>query len=150
MVAACVLSGAAAAGDVTRVVPVCADSRGNRAWVEIESAGGRQKATPVIVVADERIRKLLENPDDNGSLVIPVPRLMRTVERVRKALREMKRPLPVAPADPGAAGIAAAEPAAPVSGPRETPPDRTGSSAPPGKTGTDSPSSDASYKTATR
>lgn len=150
MVAACLLSGPASAGDNVQVVPLVADSRGNQAWVEIVSAGGRETATPVVEVGDARIVRYLENPVDNGNLAIPVPRLMRLFERARKAIRDMKRPVAHAPAGADGLKAAAAEAGTPVSEPRGTPPDRTGSSAPPGKTGTGNPPSDDAYRTAIR
>lgn len=150
MVAACLLSRPASAGDNVQVVPLVADSRGNQAWVEIVSVEGRETATPVVATGDERIVRYLENPVDNGNLAIPVPRLMRLVERARKAIRAMKRPVADAPAGPDGVGAAAREAEGLVGAPRETPPDRTGSSAPPGKTGTGNPPSDAAYRTAVR
>lgn len=150
MVAACLMWDPASAGDNVQVVPVCADKRGNQAWVEIESSGGRETATPLVAIGDGRIVRMLEGADDDGNLVIPVPRLMRLVERARKAVRAMKRPAANDPAARAPSGTAAAQAGGPVSGPRETPPDRTGSSAPPGKTGTGNPASDAAYRTATR
>ena len=150
MVAACLLTGPASAGDNVQVVPLFADGRGNQAWVEIVTVGERRQATPVVWVGDGRVLRLLENPHDNGRLAVPVPRLMRFVERARKAIRAMKRPGGNAPAGPEALAAAAPEAGAPVSEPRESPPDRTGSSSPPGKTGTGDPPSDDACKTATR
>ena len=83
--AACLFFHPASAGDNTQVVPVYSGTGGNQAWVELETEGRRSTATPFVAVDEGGLRKLLENPDDNGSLAIPVPRLMRLVERARKA-----------------------------------------------------------------
>jgi len=119
IVVACLFSGLASAGDNVRVVPLCSDDRGDQAWVEIESAGDRTKATPYVAVGDERVRKVLENPDEKGTIAIPVPGLMRLVERARQALRGMKRPAADPPAAADAATVAAAPPATSLPEPRE-------------------------------
>lgn len=140
----------AGAGDNVQVVPLCSDSGGNRAWVEIESADERMKATPFIAVGREELGKLLDNPEEKGSLAIPVPRIMRLVERARRALRDFERPAAAAPAGPGAVTGAATEPARRAIGPREATPCQTDSTAPPGKTDTAVLPPDFSYGSATR
>lgn len=133
IVLGCLFAPPGFAGDNVQVVPICSDDRGDHAWVEIESTGERMKATPF--VGGDGVKKLLENPNENGALSVPVPRLMRLVERVRQSLRQMKRPAPSAPAAPDAARDVAAKPASPAVEQRETarrptmslgPPDRTG------------------------
>ena len=149
-VLACLFACPAPAGDNVQAVPLFSDSRGNQAWVEIDSAGDRMTARPFVEVGGEGLRKALENPDEKGSLAIPVPRLMRLVERARQALRDMKRPTAKAPAGPGVVTATAAKSPGPVCEPRETPPDTTGSSAPPGKTNTGILPPDFLYSTAAR
>ncbi len=119
---AAALHGPAIAGDNVRVVPLGSDSRGNRAWVEIETANGRTKAQPFVAVGDEKLRKTLENPGDKGTVAIPVPRLMRAVEHARRALREMKRPAPGPAAGADNVAAAAAQAAVPPLGALETAP----------------------------
>lgn len=120
---ATVFSGFASAADNVRVVPLASDDRGNQAWIEIESDGGRATAKPIVAVGEERFRKVLENPNENGALAIPVPKLMRFVERAREALRAMKR------------SGAASQPASPAAGTQATPRGPTLSLGPPAKSG---------------
>ncbi len=121
---ASVFSGFASAADNVRVVPLASDDRGNQAWVEIESDGARATAKPFVAVGEERFRKALDNPNENGALAIPIPKLMRFVERAREALRDMKR----------AGAAPAAQPASPdaaLAAPRRL----TSSLGPPAKSG---------------
>lgn len=148
VVMTCLFASPAPAGDNVQVVPLCADSRGNQAWVEIDSAGDRMKATPFVAAGGEELRRVLDNPEEKGSLAIPVPRIMRLVERARRALRDMKRPATKTPAGPGA--VTAAETGGPAAEPRQTTPDQTDSTAPPGKTDTGIVPPDFLYGTATR
>ncbi len=144
VVAACLFFRPAIAGDNTQVVPVYSDARGNQAWVEVDTEGKRSTATPFVAVDEGGLRKLLANPEDNGCLTVPVPRLMRLVERARKAIEAMKKPTANAPACPGAAPGAAA-PAGPAAAP-----DRANPSGPPGETTAGVPSPTETYNTATR
>ncbi len=130
---AAALHGPAAAGNCVQVVPLASDDRGDRAWVEIDSAGNRMKATPFVAVGDERLRKAIENPVGKETVAVPVPRLMRLVERARRALRDMKRPDGKTPA--GADAAAPAPPAAMPAGPLGPGPPRASPLAPPAKTG---------------
>jgi len=150
VVLACVFACPASAGDNVQVVPLYSDKGGNGAWVEIDSAGERMKATPFVSVGREELGKVLENPEEKGCLAVPVPRLMRLVERARQAIRDLKRSAADAPARPGGVTAAAAEPAGQAREPREIPPDRTGLSAPPGTTDTGILPPDLLYSTATR
>ncbi len=135
MALACLFACPAVAGNnVVQVVHILSDARGNQAWVEIESAGDRKKATPLVAIGDEGVRKLLENPEEKGSLAIPVPRLMRLVERARHAIGELKRPAATAAAQEAPACPETAKaPGAPVGSVgegREAAPDRTALPAP--------------------
>ena len=123
----------APAGDNVQVVPLYSDKGGNGAWVEIDSAGKRMKATPFVAVGRKELGKVLENPEEKKCLALPVPRLMRLVERARQAIRDMERPAANSPAGPGDVKAVAAAPAGPAGEPRETPPGQTDLSAPPGK-----------------
>jgi len=149
-VLACLFACPASAGDNVQIVPLASDSRGNQAWVEIDSAGGRMTARPFVAVGEGGLGKALDNPEGKGSLAVPVPRLMRLVERARQAIRGMKRPAANIPAGPGVVTAASAEPAGQVCESRETPPDRTDSSAPPEKTDTGILPPDLLYSTAAR
>ena len=150
VVLACVFACPASAGDNVQVVPLYSDKGGNGAWVEIDSAGERMKATPFVSVGREELGKVLENPEEKGCLAVPVPRLMRLVERARQAIRDMKRPAAKAPTVPGVAAAASAEPSGPVCKPGETPPHGTDSFAPPERTGPGIRPPDLLYSTAAR
>ena len=82
----CMSGAPASAGDAARAVPLVSDDRGNRAWVEIESAGGRTKATPFIAVGEksalERAEKLEAGKKLEGGekAAIPLPAIKRFVE----------------------------------------------------------------------
>ena len=150
VVLACVLACPASAGDNVQIVPFYSDNGGNGAWVEIDSTGERMKATPFVAVGRKELGKVLENPEEKGRLALPVPRLMRLVERARQAIRDMQRPDANAPAGPGDVTAVAAEPAGQAREPQEIPPDRTGLSAPPGTTDRGILPSDLLYSAAAR
>ncbi len=149
-VLACLFACPASAGDNVQVVPLFSDSRGNQAWVEIDSAGERMTARPFVAVGAGGLGKVLENPEEKGSLAVPVPRLMRLVERARQAIRDMKRPNEKAAAVPGVVTAASARSSGPAGESRETPPGQTGLSAPPEKTDTGILPPDLLYSTAAR
>ncbi len=149
-VLACLFACPTPAGDNVQAVPLFSDGRGNQAWVEIDSAGGRMTARPFVATGKGGLGKMLENPDEKGSLAIPVPRLMRLIERARQAIRDMQRPAAKAPAGPGVLTAAAAETPGPAGDPLETPPDPAGSSTPPGKTDPGILPPDLLYSTAAR
>ncbi len=133
IVLGCLFAVPAFAGDNVQVVPLASDGQGNQAWVEIDSTGERMKATPF--VGGEGVKKLLQKPDEKGALALPVPRLMRLIERARQAVRGMKRDGAEPAASPHSGAAAASQVKAPATGPGEAarrptvslgPPDRTG------------------------
>lgn len=143
---ACFAAFPAPADDNVQVVPLFADGRGNQAWVEIVSTGDRMKATPY--VGGDGLKKLLENPHENGALAVPVPRLMRLFERARQALEKLKRPSE-APADCGGATVAT-QPAGRAKDPLESPSNRPESAPSPAVAPSQSPPGEALVNTATR
>src|SRR5512139_3873227 len=80
---ACLFAGPASAGEDVRVVPLLSDSRGNGAWIEIESAGTRMKATPFVAARGGDLREPAENAEaDAGNAVsTPISRISSLVER---------------------------------------------------------------------
>lgn len=149
-VLACLFACPAPAGDNVQTVPLFSDGRGNQAWVEIDSTGERMTAKPFVATGKGGLGKMLENPEEKGSLAIPVPRLMYLVERARQAIRDVQRPAAKAPAGPGVVTAAAAESPGSAGDPLEMPPDPTGSPAPPGKADAGILPPDLLYSTAVR
>ena len=116
-VMACLFACPAFAGDnIVQVVPLFSDGRGNQAWVEIVSTGTRMKATPFVADGGRNLRDAAGNPEGEKEPVavsLPISRISNLVDKVRRAIRDMKRPAAQRPSDPGALpAVAAADPSA--------------------------------------
>ncbi len=109
---ACAIAVPASGGDNDRIVPLFSDQRGNKAWVQVERAAGRTKATPFVAVSGDDARKGAQKLGAGEKAAVPLPAILRFVEQAREAFRGKTRPAPQTP--PDAVAPKAAETEAPA------------------------------------